>query len=346
MDLTTKSMIRVAVTVIVLAALHFAQSIFAPLAFAILIIALIWPIQKNVQRAIPMLAALALTISATIVIFVAFGWTIAWGVTRVARNVIGDAALYQAIYVETAAWLEGHGIIASEVWTEYFNVGRLLRIVQDISGRLSTTISFSVIVLVFVILGLLEVEDFAERLRRIGGFTASKTLLEGGSRTAEKLRSYMLVRTVMSIMTGLLVWGFLTLLGLPLAAEWGVIAFALNYIPFIGPFIATIFPTVFAMAHLPSWQMVLVVFAGLNLIQFLVGSYLEPRYAGSALSISPFVVLFSVFFWSFLWGLPGAFIGVPIVISLITLSDQNSSSRWISDIFGGDSAPSRSLNRQ
>jgi AI-2 transport protein TqsA len=77
------------------------------------------------------------------------------------------------------------------------------------------------------------------------------------------------------------------------------------------------------------------VFACLNLIQFLVGSYLEPRIAGNALSISPFLVLFAVFFWTFVWGIAGAFIGVPIVIAALTLCEQHSSSRWIADLLGG-----------
>jgi len=145
----------------------------------------------------------------------------------------------------------------------------------------------------------------------------------------------------MSAITGLLVWGFAWLVGLPLASEWGVIAFALNFIPFIGPLIATVFPTIFAIAQFESWQMAVVVFACLNVIQFVVGSYLEPRFVGNALSISPFVVLFAVFFWAFLWGLAGAFIGVPIVIALLTLCEEHPSTRWISDLFGSP-APDRS----
>jgi predicted PurR-regulated permease PerM len=81
--------------------------------------------------------------------------------------------------------------------------------------------------------------------------------------------------------------------------------------------------------------MAVIVFACLNLIQFLVGSYLEPRIAGSALSISPFLVLFAVFFWTFVWGIAGAFIGVPIVIAALTLCEQHPSSRWIADLLGG-----------
>ena len=138
----------------------------------------------------------------------------------------------------------------------------------------------------------------------------------------------------MSAATGLLVWALAWLTGLQLAVEWGVIAFALNYIPFIGPFIATVFPTLFALAQFASWQAALAVFACLNVIQFVVGSYIEPRIAGGALTISPFIVLFAVLFWTFLWGLFGAVIGVPITIALLTFCAQHRSTRWLADLLG------------
>ena len=137
---------------------------------------------------------------------------------------------------------------------------------------------------------------------------------------------------------GILVWGFISLCGLPLAQEWGVIAFALNYIPFIGPLVATVLPTLFAIAQFEAWQNAILVFGCLNLIQFLVGSYLEPRIAGSILSMSPFMVLFAVFFWTFLWGIAGAFIGVPIVIAVLTICEQHASSRWVAELFGAPAA--------
>jgi AI-2 transport protein TqsA len=192
-----------------------------------------------------------------------------------------------------------------------------------------------VVVLIYVILGLLEVDAAAGKLGTAESGEFGRVVLAGGAQTAAKFRRYMLVRSLMSVMTGLLVWGFAALVGLPLAAEWGVIAFALNYIPFIGPFVATVFPTLIAIAQFESWQMAVIVFACLNLIQFLVGSYLEPRIAGSALSISPFLVLFAVFFWTFVWGIAGAFIGVPIVIAVLTLCEQHPSSRWVADLLGG-----------
>ena len=88
------------------------------------------------------------------------------------------------------------------------------------------------------------------------------------------------------------------------------------------------------MAQFASWQSALAVFACLNIIQFVIGSYVEPRVSGSALAISPFIVLFSVFFWTYLWGLFGAFIGVPITIALLTFCAQHPSSRWLADVLG------------
>jgi predicted PurR-regulated permease PerM len=274
----------------------------------------------------------------TIVVIGAFAWVITWGLNRVGRYVVADAAHFQLLYNQMTEWLEGHGILIENIWSEHFNVGWVLRVFQEITTRVNSTLSFSLVVLIYVILGLMEVDDAARRLRAMKNQEAGRVLLTGGYRTAVKFRRYLLVRSLMSVMTGILVWGFISLSGLPLAKEWGVIAFALNYIPFIGPLIATVLPTLFAVAQFEAWQSAILVFACLNLIQFLVGSYLEPRIAGSVLSMSPFMVLFAVFFWTYLWGFAGAFIGVPIVIAVLTVCDQHVSSRWVTELLGAPAA--------
>lgn len=159
-----------------------------------------------------------------------------------------------------------------------------------------------------------------------------------GADIAAKFQKYMLVRSSMSALTGIVVWSFALIAGIELATAWGVIAFVLNYIPFIGPLFATVFPTLFAFAQFESWKLAIAVFACLNAIQFFIGSYLEPRIAGATLSISPFVVLFAVFFWSFLWGIAGAFMGVPIVIAVLTVCDEHESARWIAVLLSGQNS--------
>ena len=162
---------------------------------------------------------------------------------------------------------------------------------------------------------------------------------------AARLQTYMLVRFGMSVLTGLAFWAFTAVYGLELHREWGVIAFVLNFIPFIGSFIATLLPTLFAAAQFESLYAALIVLIGLNILQFVIGSYIEPRVAGTAVSVSPFMVLFAVFFWGMLWGVAGAFIGVPILIALVTACSKHPLGRPLAVLLsanGEKEKPSRS----
>ncbi|MEA1833075.1 AI-2E family transporter [Methylobacterium durans] len=330
----TEILIAICALILIGGALSLARSVFAPVAFALFIIGIVWPFQKRLQSSLPTAMAVAISVVGTAAVILAFGSLIAWAFSRVVRSVISDATRLQGIYAQTADWLETHGIVLAGLWAEHFNIPWLLRLLPELTSRFNSTATFLFVVLIYVILGLLEVDDVARKLAAGDARAFGHLLLAGSARTAAKLRRFMLVRTLMSLMTGALVWAFVAAMGLDLALEWGVIAFVLNYIPVIGPLIATIFPTLFAMAQFASWQIALIVFVCLNLIQFLVGSYLEPRVSGNALSMSPFIVLFAVFFWTFLWGIAGAFIGVPIVIAILTICEQHPSSRWVADLLG------------
>ncbi|MBY0226215.1 MAG: AI-2E family transporter [Hyphomicrobium sp.] len=323
------------------AALSAASSVFAPLALALLIIALIWPLQQSLQSVLPKLLALAATIVVLAVVVTAFGSLFVWSFSRVGQAIANDAAGFQAAYEMLTVWLEGHGIAIAGFWAEHINIGWYIRLIQTVIARLNSTTSFWLVVLVYVSLGLLEVDDFARNIKRLRNADVSQAIINGSIATAKKMRAYYIVRTQMSLLTGLLVFGVTYSVGLPLAKEWGVLAFALNYIPFLGPLIATLFATVYAIAEFQSWETALLIFILLNVTQVAIGSYVEPRVSGTALSMSPTLVLFSVFFWAYLWGVFGAFIGVPITIAILTFCEQGPSTRWLADVFAGG-ATSRS----
>jgi predicted PurR-regulated permease PerM len=330
-----KIMIGIVAAVLVAAAVQQASTVFAPLALALFIIAIVWPLQHRLQSRMPQLLALAITMVVTLAVCLAFASLAAWGFGRVGRSLVANAARYQTLYDTMVTWLDGHGVSVADLWAEHFNVTWLLRMTQHITGRANTMLSFSLVAMVYVILGLLEVDDIGRKIEALNNREIARVLLDGSAATAARFRKYMVVRTQMSAVTGLLVGAFAWITGLPFAVEWGMIAFTLNYIPFIGPFIATLFPTLLAMAQFNSWQAVLGLFACLNIIQFVVGSYIEPRVSGTMLSISPFIVLFAIFFWTFLWGLFGTFIGVPIALAILSFCSQHSSSRWLAELLGG-----------
>jgi AI-2 transport protein TqsA len=313
-----------------------ASAVFAPLALALFIIALVWPLHSwLLQTRMPALLALAITMTVTVAVCVAFASLAVWGFGRVGVSLVADSARYQAIYEKAIEWLDDHGISVAGLWSEHFKVSWLLHWAGQITGRVNTTLSFWLIALLYVILGLMEVDVVRRRAKAFLRPETSRILLQGSAATAVKIRNYMEVRTLMSVATGVLVGAFAWAAGLPFALEWGVIAFALNYIPFIGPFVATLFPTLVAMTQFGSWEAVVAVFVCLNIIQFVVGSYIEPRVSGAMLAMSPTIVLLAVFLWTYLWGLFGAFIGVPIVIAIVTFCAHHPSTRWVADLLGG-----------
>jgi predicted PurR-regulated permease PerM len=327
-----------AAVVVVFAALWVAEAVFAPIAFALFVVACLWPLQTRLEARFPRLLATLLGLATAILVVGAFGYVVVWGFGRVGHRLVAEAGRFVALYEQAVEWLEYRGIGAAGLWGEYANVGLLIRLVQEAAFQIRATMSFSVVVLVYVMLVLLEANDVGVRLGRLGQDGSSGTLVRTAVSTARKFRTYMLVRSAMSITTGVLVWALTTALGLELSLEWGVIAFVLNYIPFIGSFIATILPSLFALVQFGSWQLALVTFACLNAVQFAVGSFLEPRIAGKRLRISPSLVLFSVFFWTFLWGIAGALIGVPIMIVVLTALEETPSTRWIADLLSGQSS--------
>jgi AI-2 transport protein TqsA len=329
------TMLGLCTAVLVFCGLYFARSILAPVAFSLFVIAIVWPLQRALETRIPRLLALVVTLAVTLLVVTVLGYLIVWAFGTLGRWLIENALRFQALYMQWTEWLEEHGILVTSLLVENFNASWLIRAVQEIGGRLHGLVTFVVITFVFTALGLLEVDTARKNIESLGNKEAARTILQASTQIADKFQRYMLVRSAMSVLTGLVVWAFALLAGLELATAWGLIAFVMNYIPFIGPLIATVFPTLFALAQVGSWQLAVVVFLCLNLIQFVIGSYMEPRIAGAALSVSPFLVLFAVFFWAFLWGLPGAFIGVPMVIAALTLCEQRESTRWIATLLSG-----------
>lgn len=323
-------------TALVLAFLYFARSIFVPLTFSLFIIAMVWPVQAALQRLMPKLLALLITLTATITVIVIVGSSIVWGFGKLAQWMLVNTGRFQAIYVDWVEWLEERGIAVASPLANHFDMAWLVRFTQGVAAHLNSFAGFAILIFIFVMLGLLEVDDFNRRLASPAAQPYGRKILAANREIGHKLRRFMVVRSFASVLTGLVVWGFALVAGLELATAWGAIAFALNYIPFLGPLVATVFPTLFAIAQFESWQTAAVVFVGLNLIQFIIGSYLEPLLTGASLKISPFAVIFAVFFWSFMWGISGAFIGVPILIAFVVYCAQYPESRWLAVLLSGN----------
>jgi len=328
------TLLGISSVLVILAALYLGRSLFAPVCFAIFIVAIVWPLQNVMERSMPRVLAMFLTVVVTSAVMLAMASLVLWSLNRAIQWAIANAASFQAQYVRLDAWLQSHGLYVASEFVHNFDPRWLFAALTRLGAGLQYVASFVVIAVVFVILGLLEVDSTRQKLVRAG----KVELVAACRAAAAKFQRYMVIRAVMSLATGLGVWALTYALGVDLALEWGVTAFALNFIPFLGPLFATMLPTLFAIVQFENFLVPLVIFGGLNVVQFLIGSYLEPRVAGDQLSISPFLVLFAVFLWSMLWGIAGALIGVPILIAAMTFAEHHPTARRWASLLAGDPA--------
>ncbi|MEQ9812847.1 MAG: AI-2E family transporter [Azospirillaceae bacterium] len=143
------------------------------------------------------------------------------------------------------------------------------------------------------------------------------------------IRTYVLVKTVMSVLTGGITWIVLMIVGLDFAFLWGFIIFLLNYIPTIGSLLGALFPALMAMLQFGGGGIALLLLLILGFTQFFIGNVLEPRVMGSSLNLSPLVVMLSLALWGMLWGITGMLLCVPItVIAVIVLANFPSTRNW------------------
>ena len=312
---------------LIVVGLYLARVVFEPIAFTLFGMALVRPFQKALEARLPRAAALGLTVLLALLVILALAGAVVWSVDDVIHWTILNIARFQAMYVRWTRWLEGYGIFIAE-GTGQYDARSFIDLLRTIAAEANRFVGFCAIVFLLLTFGLTELEVFRRRLEAVAPSIGNDVLRTTAEMSA-KIRKYMLIRTLASIMTGLAAFLFTLSIGLDLAIAWGVISFVLNYIPYIGTLVAVVLPVLFASVQFESWQMVVFIFGGLYLIQFLIGSYIEPIIAGRALAISPLVMLVAFFFWAFLWEIPGAFIGIPVTIALLTICEQNPQLNWL-----------------
>ncbi len=131
--------------------------------------------------------------------------------------------------------------------------------------------------------------------------------------------NYIALKTVISIITGVLSYFALQFIGVDAPAFWAFLIFILNFIPNIGSLVATGFPAVFALLQFGEFKPGILVLVFVGSIQLLVGNFIEPKIMGNSLNISPLVVILTLLIWGAMWGFTGMLLSVPITVILIII---------------------------
>jgi AI-2 transport protein TqsA len=295
-----------------------------PVGFALFLIALAWPLQRKLEQWLPhkvsfLLAVLALLLA--VGLFVGALW---WSGQMVVERAPQYAQRLQAIYGQVQTWTRSHGIDLNAAGLK--GGGDLARTAL---ASLASSVSLILLILALAILGLNEVRAFRRKSETAFPEERRRQLVESVEAIVSKYQSYLWSCTIAAVLQGLSFWFFSLVMGLDFALVWGVLAFLLNYIPTVGSAVAVVPPSLFALVQFDGFGRPLAIFLGMALLQLLFGNYLDPIIQGRFVSLSPVIVLISIVFWGWIWGIPGALLGVPITIGLVIGTDHFPRTRWI-----------------
>ncbi len=193
-------------------------------------------------------------------------------------------------------------------------------------GRVVGFFGTSLVILILTVFMLSEARMFGRRLEAISqarGPNIARMLI-----ATRDIQRYLAIKTVISFVTGFLAGLLCWLAGLDFYILWGILAFALNYIPVIGSLVAGVPPTILALliAGVPN---ALLVAGGYLLINNFLGNFIEPLLVGRRFGISTLVVVTSVLFWGWVWGPIGMLLAVPLTMMLKVVLDGTEEFRWI-----------------
>lgn len=297
------------------------SNLLIPLVFALFFAVLLQPVVEFFERFTSTGASVVITTIVSLIVFLSIGY----GVYNMIHSLaVNSDAIIEGVTNDLLPFLNEYG----KYFGVHFQEGELRNTVAKLlqsgsfwsaSGSFLNTISGVAADLLMVIL------YFAALLGTIAEYEKAVTYIvnnqdkdvnlkyvETFGRIKNSVSAYIKVKTFVSLITGTLVglisWGF----GIDYALLWGVLAFALNYIPYVGSIISIVPPIILGIIAFDDLSQVFILFVCLEGAQLLMGNVIEPKWMGDSFSMNTVSVLFGFVFWAFMWGTAGMLLAVPL----------------------------------
>jgi predicted PurR-regulated permease PerM len=318
---------------LVITLLHMAAPILAPLLLATFIaIVATPPLRWMSRKGVPKWLALGLIVF----VLLDIGSLLALLTTGALEGFRDNFPSYQERFMllsqQVGGWLERLGMEQSqEAIPDLLDPNKVMGLVRLTLANASGVVAAGLLVLLAVMFILLEAPSLRSKLHV--AFQPSAEAEARITRLLARINRYMSIKAVTSLITGVLVWAWLSFLGVDFAALWGLLAFLLNFVPTVGSIIAAVPPVLLALVQL-GLQEALLAALGFVVVNIGIGNFVEPRVMGRGLGISTLAVFISLLFWGWLFGLVGMFLAVPLTATLIAALDASPHTRPLAIMLG------------
>ena len=334
-----RPLVVLATAALVVGALYFAQVVLIPIALASLVTFLLSPVVNALDRRIGRVPAVLAVTALALVLTAGVGWLLARQLSTLAT----ELPQYRANIRQRVQDIRGFGSggpVEKVQQTVKEVVGEIQKsnaadgprekpvpvVVEPQSSLLFNfpglfdTAAMASVVAVLVIFMLLERQSVRNRLIRLVGYrwvtSTTKALDEAGARISR----YLLMQCLINGTFGLAAAVGLYCIGVPYAALWGVLAAALRFIPYIGPWGAALLPIALSLATSPGWLQPILVAALFTVLELCANMVLEPWLYGQSAGVSQVALLVAVMFWTWLWGPVGLLLATPLTVCLLVLA--------------------------
>ncbi|WP_373036660.1 AI-2E family transporter [Sulfurimonas sp.] len=324
--------ILLASVIIVLAGVKSAASIVIPFLLSLFIAIILSPAYNYFnKKGIPNGLSLTIVIALFIVFLVSIAKLIGTSVQDFSSNIgLYEEQLYSSFHkISEMAVNLGVEVPEKEI-TGIINPKQIMQLTSGIVQGIGSMFTNGFVILLSVIFMLLESEHFTSKIRYA---TKNNDVINNIEEILGKIKRYMVLKALISLFTGFVIWIALLVVGTDYAFLWAVLAFLLNFIPNIGSIIAAVPSVLLTLIQLGSLSalMVTLIYVGVNI---LIGSVLEPKIMGRGLGLSTLVVFLSLIFWGWLLGIVGMLLSIPLTMMAKIILEANENTRFIAVLLG------------
>lgn len=331
MSHTNINLVSVAALVIVLAAAQAAQEIVLPFLLAIFIaIIAAAPMTWLRDRGVSATVSVIIIILIVIMFFFTTALILTTSIDGFSKMLPDYLTRLRESTDQLLLWLSGHGInISGKGIRSAFDPGVAMNLANTVFSSFTQLLSNAFLIALTVIFMLLEASGFSQKIELISN-DSGRTMAQI-NRFVENTKRYMAIKTITSLITGVLVGLGMAILGVDFPLLWGFLAFLLNFIPTIGSIIAAVPAVLLALVQLDA-TMAIAVAVFFLAVNMLVGNVVEPRLLGRGVGLSTLVVFLSLVFWGWLFGPIGMLLSVPLTMVVKFGAESNEDTRWIATL--------------
>lgn len=235
---------------------------------------------------------------------------------------------FHALLERWIGWLANHGLpVSKDSFTGILDPGAAVGFFGNFLAGLGDTLGNVMLILFTVIFLIADASSFPKKLLMSSSAKAEKSLA-ALQELASSMNGYIATKTMVSLLTGFLIWLGLALLGVPFAVLWGFLAFLLNFIPNIGSALAAIPAVLLSLLEADPILSGMII-ALYIVVNTLVGNVIEPAVMGQRVGLSTLAVFLSLVFWGWMFGPVGMLLSVPLTMVLKFITQQHAGTTWL-----------------